>query len=56
MNEVYKSFNKHQTPLAILDFQIPSGKLGPTMSLFCNSSRQTVQLFPSKTQPEQNDR
>jgi DNA mismatch repair protein PMS2 len=28
VNEVYKSFNTHQLPLAILDFQIPRRELG----------------------------
>ena len=27
LNEVYKGFNTHQVPLAVLDFQIPKGEL-----------------------------
>lgn len=29
VNETYRSFNTHQVPLAVLDFQIPRGELSP---------------------------
>ena len=41
LNEVYKSFNTHQVPLAVLDFRIPTGMWYTCLSLMREADFQT---------------
>lgn len=47
VNEVYKSFNTHQVPLAILDFAIPKGAQSPSLSQHASVST-CLSVWPGK--------